>query len=94
MAKNQAATQLRNGGSSSQAKTSSVGAHTLNPIQAPAAPAVIRCEELGTHVAQDRAIREKVRLYPQASVQEIVAMFELEGVKISPAVVKKVTARK
>ncbi|HEV3339414.1 MAG TPA: hypothetical protein VG125_03625 [Pirellulales bacterium] len=88
MVKSQEEGPLRSDGSGGQAETCSVERHTLNPIKPPAAPAVILCEEMGAHVAQDRAIREKVRLYPLASVKEIVAMFELEGVKISPAAVK------
>ena len=72
----------------------SVGRHGLSPIKPPAAPAVILSEEIGAHVAQDQAIGEKVRLYPQASVKEIVAMFELEGLKVSPAAVKKIKVGK
>ncbi len=87
MAKNQAARRSQNDGAGSQAETSE--RHTLNPIQAPDAPAVMHCEEVGAPVARDQAIREKVRLYPQASVNEIVAMFELEGVKILPAAVQQ-----
>lgn len=68
--------------------------HALSPIKPPAAPAVIHSEEVGAHVAQDQAIGEKVRLYPGASVKEIVAMFELEGLKVSPAAVKKIKAAK
>lgn len=94
MANNQAARQLGNDGSGSQADVSSVDRHRLNPIKPPAAPAVIHSEEVGAPVAQDQAIREKVRLYPQASIKEIVAMFELEGLKISPAAVKNVKAGK
>ena len=62
----------------------------LRMIEATPAPVLMRSEEVGAHVAQDQAIREKVRLYPRATVNEIVAMFELEGFKISPAAVKKV----
>ena len=63
--------------------------HASSLIKAPPAPAVMHCEEVGAPLAQDQAIREKLRLYPQATVNEIVGMFELEGVKISPAAVKK-----
>ena len=71
-----------------------VGRHKLNPIKPPEAPAVIHSEEIGAPVAQDQAIREKTRLYPQASVKEIVAMFELEGLKVSPVAVKKIKSGK
>ncbi|HWB08441.1 MAG TPA: hypothetical protein VG826_04425 [Pirellulales bacterium] len=91
MAKNQSTRQVEHDGPSG-GEAASVGRHGLDPIQPPAAPAVIHSEEVGAHVAQDQAIREKVRLYPQASVQEIVAMFELEGLKVSPEAVRKITA--
>ena len=69
------------------------GRQRLRMIEAPPAPALMRSEEVGAHVAQDQAIREKLRLYPRATVNEIVAMFELEGFKISPAAVKKAKGR-
>ena len=74
-----------------KAKKSSAkpGRQRLSMIEAPPAPALMRSEEVGAHVGQDQAIREKLRLYPRATVNEIVAMFELEGFKISPAAVKK-----
>jgi hypothetical protein len=73
-----------------QGPSGSVGRHRLNLIKAPSAPALIHSEEVGAPIAQDQAIREKMRLYPRATVNEIVGMFELEGVKVLPEAVKKV----
>jgi hypothetical protein len=61
----------------------------LNPIKPPPAPPLMVSAEVGAPVAQDQAIREKLRLYPRATINEIVAMFELDGVKVSPAAVRK-----
>lgn len=63
--------------------------HGFKLIKAPPAPAVLHSNEVGAPLAQDQAIREKLRLYPQATVNEIVGMFELEGVKVSPTAVKR-----
>ena len=63
--------------------------HSLNLIKAPPAPAVMHSDEVGAPLAQDQAIREKLRLYPRATINEIVGMFELEGVKVSSAAVKR-----
>lgn len=65
----------------------------LPTIKPPRAGAMIRSPEVGAHVGQDQAIGERLRLYPKATTQEIVAMFELDGVKISPAAVEQVRRR-
>lgn len=57
-------------------------------IKAPAAPALMASPEAGAPLAQDQAIGEKLRLYPKATTQEIVAMFELDGVRIDPKAVQ------
>ncbi len=49
----------------------------------------MRSPEAGAPMAQDQAIGERLRLYPKATTQEIVAMFELDGVKVSPAKVEQ-----
>lgn len=87
MAKKKAVPQKRSQTKNSLAEPAS---KELKMIDAPDAPAVMHSAEVGAHVALDQAIREKVRLYPQAMVNEIVAMFELEGFKVSPAAVTKV----
>jgi hypothetical protein len=68
------------------ARTSSQRQGTIQP---PPAPPLLHCPEVGAPVSQDQAIRERLRLYPRATIKEIVAMFELEGLKITPAAVKK-----
>ena len=45
--------------------------------------------KIGDRDSQRRVGDERVRLYPQATVREIVAMFELDGLKVSAAAVKK-----
>lgn len=60
---------------------------TIKPARA---PAMLHSPEVGAHVGQHQAIDERLRLYPKATTQEIVAMFELDGVKVSPAVVEQV----
>jgi hypothetical protein len=92
MANNESTGHVQSGGPPG-GQDESLGRHALDPIQQPAAPALIHCEEVGAHVAQDQAIREKVRLYPQASVKEIVAMFELEGLKVSPEAVRRIVEK-
>lgn len=62
-------------------------------IKPPRAGAMMRSPEVGAHVGQDQAIGERLRLYPKATTQEIVAMFELDGVKVSPAMVEQVRRR-
>lgn len=62
-------------------------------IKPPRAGAMMRSPEVGAHVGQDQAIAERLRLYPKATTREIVAMFELDGVKISPAAVEQVRRR-
>ena len=62
-------------------------------IKPPAAPPLVHSAEVGAPVAQDQAIIERLRLYPRATVQEIVAMFELDGLKITPAAVRKAKER-
>jgi hypothetical protein len=57
-------------------------------IKPPAAPALMSSPEAGNPLAQDQAIREKLRLYPHATTQEIVAMFELDGVRMDPKAVQ------
>jgi hypothetical protein len=90
MKKQQSVSQKRTRGEAEKQRPSgSLGRHRLNLINAPPAPALIHCEEVGAPVAQDQAIREKMRLYPRATVNEIVGMFELKGVRISPSAVKK-----
>lgn len=71
-------------------KTPSARQPTIKP---PRAPALMQSPEVGAHVAQDQAISERLRLYPKATTQEIVAMFELDGVKISPAMVEQARRR-
>lgn len=63
-------------------------------IKPPRAGAMMRSPEVGAHVGQDQAISERLRLYPKATTQEIVAMFELDGVKISSAAVEQVRRRR
>lgn len=63
--------------------------HRLKTIKPPPAPAVVQSDDVGAPISRDRAIREKMRMYPKATVQEIVAMFELDGVRVSPASVEK-----
>lgn len=62
-------------------------------IKPPRAGAMMRSPEVGAHVGQDQAIGERLRIYPKATTQEIVAMFELDGVKISPAAVEQARRR-
>jgi hypothetical protein len=62
-------------------------------IKPPPAPAIVHSAEVGAPLAQDQAILEKLRLYPNATVQEIIAMFELDGMKVTPAAVQKVKRR-
>ncbi|HVA50053.1 MAG TPA: hypothetical protein VNH11_27045 [Pirellulales bacterium] len=61
----------------------------MSTIKPPSAPPLFHSDEVGAPLGRDRAIREKVRLYPRASVKEIVAMFELEGLRVAPADVQK-----
>lgn len=56
----------------------------------PAASGKVNSPELSANVSQEDAIREKVRLYPKARVEEIVGMFELEGLKISTRMVQRI----
>lgn len=71
-----------------------VAARVKQPtIKPPRAPAMMRSPEVGAHVGQDQAIGERLRLYPKATTREIVAMFELDGVKVSPALVEQVRRR-
>lgn len=84
MGKKHKAVQRRGGGKQDRSTP-----HGLNPIKPPPAPPLMHSAEVGAPVAQDQAIRERLRLYPQATINEIVAMFELDGVKVSPAAVKK-----
>lgn len=94
MAKKKAAPKKPASSKTTKKKAASKSARQkLGPINAPAAPAMMHSAEVGAHVGQDQAIRERLRLYPQATVREIVAMFELDGVKVSPAAVKKVQAQ-
>lgn len=64
------------------------GAGKGRTIKPPAAPALMPSPEAGAPLAQDQAIGEKLRLYPKATTQEIVAMFELDGVRIDPKAVQ------
>lgn len=90
MKKEQARPQKQRSGQAAPGQqAASTQGHTLNLIKAPPAPAVLHCDEVGAPLAQDQAIREKLRLYPRATVNEIVGMFEFEGVKVSPAAVKR-----
>ena len=52
--------------------------------------AIIHCHEKSQWVSKGDAIRERVRLHPQAMISEIVAMFELDGVKVSPSTVERI----
>lgn len=56
----------------------------------PAASGKVNSPELSANVSQEDAIREKVRLYPKARIEEIVGMFELEGLKISTRMVQRI----
>lgn len=58
-------------------------------IKPPPAPALLQSEDVGAPLSLDRAIEEKLRLYPRAKLKEIIAMFELEGVRVTPAAVEK-----
>lgn len=69
------------------------GARRTSTIKPPPAPAVLQSEDVGAPLSLDRAIQEKVRLYPRAKVKEIVAMFELEGVRVTPAAVEKLQGK-
>ncbi|HET6884473.1 MAG TPA: hypothetical protein VFI31_30245 [Pirellulales bacterium] len=62
-------------------------------IKPPPAPAIVRSAEVGAPLAQDQAILERLRLYPGATVREIVAMFELDGMKVTPEAVRKAKRR-
>lgn len=64
-------------------------ADRMSTIKPPPAPVVIESDDVGAPLSLDRAIGEKVRLYPRAKVKEIIAMFELEGVRVTPAAVQK-----
>jgi hypothetical protein len=48
------------------------------------------CPETGEMLSTTEAVRAKVRLYPRAMTQELVAMFKLEGVQVSPALIQRV----
>jgi hypothetical protein len=50
----------------------------------------VNSPELSAKVPTAEAIREKIRLYPKALTQEIVAMFELEGVQVSSDLVQQI----
>ena len=41
------------------------------------------------HVTVEQAIRERIRLHPQARAQEIVAMMEMEGVQVAGELVER-----
>lgn len=90
MAKKKAAPKKSAVSKTSKKNKSKSPREKLGPINAPAAPGLMHSAEVGATVGQDQAIRERVRLYPQATVREIVAMFELDGLKVSAAAVKKV----
>jgi hypothetical protein len=89
MAKKKAAPKKSAAAKTSKKKNSKSPREKLGPINAPAAPGLMHSAEVGATVGQDQAIRERLRLYPQATVREIVAMFELDGLKVSAAAVKK-----
>lgn len=74
-------------------KKNAAGSQKGGTIKPPPAPAVLHSAEVGAPLAQDRAIAERLRLYPRATIQEIVAMFELDGMKITPAAVRKAKSR-
>lgn len=46
--------------------------------------------EAGEEVSQERAVREKLRLYPLAETNEIVASFAKDGVTIASSLVERV----
>jgi hypothetical protein len=88
MAKKKAAPKKTDAGKRTTKKTAA-GSQKQATIKPPPAPAVLHSAEVGAPLAQDRAIAEKLRLYPRATVQEIVAMFELDGMQVTPAAVRK-----
>lgn len=51
---------------------------------------LIYSPELGVRVTTAEAVREKVRLHPMARTREIMAMFELEGNRVSPYLIQRI----
>ncbi len=51
---------------------------------------MIYSPEIGERVTTTEAVRERVRLHPRARTQEILAMFELDGTRVSPALVQRI----
>lgn len=51
---------------------------------------MIYSPEIGENITAIEAVREKVRLHPHAQTNEIQAMFELDGAKISVSLIQRV----
>jgi hypothetical protein len=51
---------------------------------------LIFCPEVGELLPKEAAIREKLRLYPLAQPQEVVAMFEFDGAVVSAHLVQRI----
>jgi hypothetical protein len=51
---------------------------------------VVYSPEIGERVTTAEAIRERVRLHPYARTNEILAMFELDGNRVSPDLVRRI----
>ncbi|HVX15644.1 MAG TPA: hypothetical protein VHC22_30945 [Pirellulales bacterium] len=86
MAKKKAAAKKGTEGKQKRKSAKPAKGSTIKP---PPAPPLLHCAEVGAPLSQDQAIRERLRLYPRATTKEIIAMFELEGLKITPEAVKK-----
>lgn len=52
--------------------------------------AIIYSPEIGARVSTAEAVRERVRLHPRARTREIMAMFELEGNRVSPDLIQRI----
>lgn len=50
----------------------------------------VYCVETGAAVPKREAVREKLRLYPLAQTNEIVASFARDGITVSAALVRRV----
>ena len=76
--------------SSARLKAAETTKKTGGGTKLPAASGKVNSPELSADVSQEDAVREKVRLYPKARIEEIVGMFELEGLKISTRMVQRI----
>ena len=71
-------------------KTNPSGKQASRAQRRPKEPSdIIANPEVGHPTSTAEAIRQKLRLYPQAMAREIVAMFELEGIRITAAQVQR-----